>query len=386
MTTKIIEENKIIAICRRIYGEQLENLAKALNEGGVKLIEVTFDQADPAHLEKTGEAIRMITEATSGEVLPGAGTVMTLEQLRAAAAAGAKYIISPNTDEEIIKETKRLGLVSIPGAMTPSEISNAHKWGADFVKLFPTGELGLSYVKAIRAPISHVKLVATGGINEENLRAYLDAGMSGAGISGRLGEELPAICMDACIAAKKKGVTVFCDLNFRKKLWSEEKAQTVMCALMPYVDVVLGNEEDSEKVLGIKPVRSDVVSGELSREDYKSVAEEICGRFGCRRVAFSLRKSISANDNVWSGMLYENGNAEFSRSYNMHIVDRMGGGDSFGAGIIYATLEGMNTADSIEFATASSCLKHSIELDFNLSTLEDVHQLLSGDGSGRIQR
>lgn len=206
------------------------------------------------------------------------------------------------------------------------------------------------------------------------------------GITAALGEELPAICMDACIAAKKKGVTVFCDLNFRKKLWSEEKAQTVMCALMPYVDVVLGNEEDSEKVLGIKPVRSDVVSGELSREDYKSVAEEICGRFGCRRVAFSLRKSISANDNVWSGMLYENGNAEFSRSYNMHIVDRMGGGDSFGAGIIYATLEGMNTADSIEFATASSCLKHSIELDFNLSTLEDVHQLLSGDGSGRIQR
>lgn len=189
MTTKFIEENKIIAICRRIYGEQLENLAKALNEGGVKLIEVTFDQADPAHLEKTGEAIRMITEATSGEVLPGAGTVMTLEQLRAAAAAGAKYIISPNTDEEIIKETKRLGLVSIPGAMTPSEISNAHKWGADFVKLFPTGELGLSYVKAIRAPISHVKLVATGGINEENLRAYLDAGMSGAGISGRLTEK-----------------------------------------------------------------------------------------------------------------------------------------------------------------------------------------------------
>ena len=206
------------------------------------------------------------------------------------------------------------------------------------------------------------------------------------GITAALGEKLPEICLEACKTAKKKGVTVFCDLNFRKKLWTEERAREVMRGIAPYVDVIMGNEEDSEKVLGIKPENSDVVSGELSREGYIKVAQQICESFGTKRVAFTLRKSISANDNVWSGMLYENGQAHFSRSYNMHIVDRMGGGDSFGAGMIYSTLNGMDAQSSIEFAVAASCLKHSIELDFNLSTLEEVQQLLDGDGSGRIQR
>ena len=190
MTTEFIaefiQEHKIVAICRKIYGDDLRNLACALSRGGVRMIEVTFDQADPEHLERTAEAIELITQATEGTVLAGAGTVMTEEQLLTAAKAGAKYIISPNTDEQIIRKTKELGLVSIPGAMTPSEIASAHKWGADFVKLFPTGQLGLDYIKAIMAPISHVKLVATGGVNEENLPAYLAAGMAGAGISGRL--------------------------------------------------------------------------------------------------------------------------------------------------------------------------------------------------------
>lgn len=186
MEPAFIDKHKIIAICRRIYGEDLAKLAQALCRGGIRMIEVTFDQADPDHLRKSAEAIRLIAEATDGAVIPGAGTVMTLDQLHAAKEAGAAYIISPNTDPAVITETKALGLISIPGAMTPSEIASAHNLGADFVKLFPTGQLGLDYVKAIRAPISHVKLLATGGVNEQNLADYLAAGMSGAGISGRL--------------------------------------------------------------------------------------------------------------------------------------------------------------------------------------------------------
>lgn len=177
---------KIIAICRKIYGSDLERLTEALAIGGVRMIEVTFDQADPEHLEKTARAIELVKRVSGGNVLPGAGTVMTAEQVDAAKSAGAFYIISPNTDEAVIRRTKENGLVSIPGAMTPSEIAAAHNYGADFVKLFPTSQLGPDYVKAISAPISHVKLVATGGITEDNLPTYLKLGMVGAGISGRL--------------------------------------------------------------------------------------------------------------------------------------------------------------------------------------------------------
>lgn len=206
------------------------------------------------------------------------------------------------------------------------------------------------------------------------------------GITAALGPGLPEICLEACRTARQLGVTVFCDLNYRKKLWSEERAREVMTQLMPYVDVVLGNEEDSETVLGIRAEHSDITGGSLSPEDYRDIADQICRLYGTKRVAFTLRTSISANDNDWAGMLYEGGKAFFSRSYPMHIVDRMGGGDSFGAGMIYATLEGMPPQRSIDFAVAASCLKHSIELDFNLSTLEEIEQLMAGDGSGRIRR
>ena len=181
-----IEKNKIICICRRIYGEELRKLAQAMYDGGIRLMEVTFDQADPDCCQKTGQAIRMVDEEFGGRMQFGAGTVLTREQVDAARDAGAKYIISPNTDEEIIRYTKQLGLVSIPGAMTPSEILAAHDAGADFVKLFPTVYLGLPYLKDIQGPIKHVKLLGTGGLTEENLKDYLDMGMAGAGISGRL--------------------------------------------------------------------------------------------------------------------------------------------------------------------------------------------------------
>ena len=181
-----IEKNKIIFICRKIYGEELRKLARAMYDGGIRLMEVTFDQADPDCCQKTGQAIRMVDEEFGGRMQFGAGTVLTREQVDAAKDAGAKYIISPNTDEEIIRYTKQLGLVSIPGAMTPSEILAAHDAGADFVKLFPTVYLGLPYLKDIKGPINHVKLLGTGGLTEENLKDYLDMGMAGAGISGRL--------------------------------------------------------------------------------------------------------------------------------------------------------------------------------------------------------
>jgi len=181
-----IEENKIICICRKIYGEDLLKLANALYEGGIKLMEVTFDQADPECEKKTGEAIAMLNRELGDKMRFGAGTVLSKSQVDAARAAGAEYIISPNVNTEVIRYTKELGMVSIPGAMTPTEIITAHETGADFVKLFPTVWLGLRYIKDIKGPISHVKLLGTGGLNEENLGEYLAAGMIGAGISGRL--------------------------------------------------------------------------------------------------------------------------------------------------------------------------------------------------------
>lgn len=185
-TLTFIEENKVIAICRRVYGDDLLRLSDALKAGGVKMIEVTFDQAAPDCINQTTDNIRKLCEKHGDEMMFGAGTVLSVEQVDAAKDAGARYIISPNVNEQIIRRTKELGLVSIPGAMTPSEIISAHELGADIVKLFPSGYLGFRYIKDILGPISHVKLCATGGVTEENWGEYLDHGFAGAGISGRL--------------------------------------------------------------------------------------------------------------------------------------------------------------------------------------------------------
>lgn len=180
-----IEAKKIIVIVRRTYGEQLLNLAQALYKGGIRLMEVTFDQSDPDCLKKTGDAIRMLNEDFS-DMYFGAGTVLNRAQVDAAAQAGGRFIISPNTNQDVIQYTKRLGLISIPGAMTPSEILSANDAGADLVKIFPAIDLGLTYVKNIKGPISHVKILATAGVNEANFADFLKAGYVGAGISGRL--------------------------------------------------------------------------------------------------------------------------------------------------------------------------------------------------------
>ena len=206
------------------------------------------------------------------------------------------------------------------------------------------------------------------------------------GITPALGGELPEICLDACKAAKKLGVKISCDLNYRKKLWSTDKANEVMSQLMPYVDVCIANEEDAKDVFGITAADTDINAGKLDHQGYISVAKQLCDRFGFEKVAITLRGSISASDNNWSAMLYEGGNACFAPNYAVHIVDRVGGGDSFGGGLIYALLSGMDQQDAINFATAASCLKHSIEHDYNLMSVAEVQSLAAGNASGRVQR
>lgn len=206
------------------------------------------------------------------------------------------------------------------------------------------------------------------------------------GITAALSKNMPAILLDALMAAKDKGVTVSCDLNYRKNLWTQQEAKQVMEKLLPYVNVLIANEEDADKVLGIKADDSDVTLGKLNRDGYVGVAEKLCAAYGMGQVAISLRKSISASDNMWSIMLYSNGKAYFSKEYPVHIVDRVGGGDSFAAGLIYGMGNDFSPQKTVEFAAAASCLKHSIEMDFNLVSLGEVEALMAGDGSGRVVR
>ncbi len=206
------------------------------------------------------------------------------------------------------------------------------------------------------------------------------------GITPALGDNVAAICLEACKMAKKLGLKISCDLNYRKKLWTREKAGQVMAELMPYVDVCIANEEDAGDVFGIKAENTDITGGKLNHEGYKSVAKQLADRFGFEKVAITLRTSISANDNDWAAMLYDGNDYYFSKSYHMHIVDRVGGGDSFGAGLIYASLSDYDPQATIEFAVAASCLKHSIEGDFNMVSVSEVKNLAGGDASGRVQR
>ena len=206
------------------------------------------------------------------------------------------------------------------------------------------------------------------------------------GITPALSDEMAEICLDALKTAKAKGITVSCDLNFRKKLWSKEKAGKVMGELCHYVDYCIANEEDAKDVFGIEADNTDIYGGKLDREGYISVAKKLTDAFGFKGVAITLRESLSANDNNWSGMLYTEGEAHFSKKYSMHIVDRVGGGDSFGGGLIYSLVSGFSAQRAIEFAVAASCLKHSIEGDYNLVSVAEVENLAGGDASGRVQR
>lgn len=181
-----IEEEKIIAIVRGVGPEQCMKVADALYAGGIRLMEITYNQKDPASFQATADAISAITKAYEGRMFVGAGTVTTPELVELTAKAGGKFIISPDTNADVIRRTRELDMVSMPGALTPTEIMTAHRAGADYVKLFPAGDLGPNYVKAVRAPISHVKMTAVGGINEKNMADFLKAGVCGFGIGGNL--------------------------------------------------------------------------------------------------------------------------------------------------------------------------------------------------------
>ena len=208
------------------------------------------------------------------------------------------------------------------------------------------------------------------------------------GITPALGGECPAICLDALKYCKAHGITVSCDLNYRGKLWTKAEAGKCMAKLVPYVDVLIANESDAADVFGIVGKGSDVESGKLNKDGYVSVAEQLVRRFGCKQVAITLRTSLSAFDNKWAGMLYDAKakTAFFSKEYALHIVDRVGGGDSFGGGLIYALATKKRPQAAIDFAVAASALKHSIEHDFNQVTVAEVEALAGGNGTGRVQR
>lgn len=206
------------------------------------------------------------------------------------------------------------------------------------------------------------------------------------GITPALGPEMPEVTLEAVRKAKEHGLVVSCDLNYRKNLWTTKMAGKCMREVLKYTDILIANEEDCEKVLGIRSKNTDVVKGQINKEGYIDVASQLVSEFGVKKVGITLRKSISASDNEWGAMLYENGTPYFSKTYAIHIVDRVGGGDSFAAGLIYGSLKGYTPQRTIEYAAAASCLKHSIEMDFNLSSVEEIELLAGGDASGRIQR
>ena len=206
------------------------------------------------------------------------------------------------------------------------------------------------------------------------------------GITPALGENVAKICLDACRAAREAGVTVSCDLNFRSKLWTRAEARGVMTELCRFVDVCILNEEDAKDIFGIEAKESDIYGGRLNHAGYEYVARQLIEKFDFKRIAITLRSSISASDNDWAAMLCDGDRCCFSKNYHLRIVDRVGGGDSFGGALIYALSTNMPTDKAIEFAVAASALKHSIEGDYNRISVAEAERLMNGDGSGRVQR
>ena len=206
------------------------------------------------------------------------------------------------------------------------------------------------------------------------------------GITPALGDNLIQICREACHQAKKKGLTISCDLNYRRKLWDTKKAGQVMSDLCRDVDVCIVNEEDAKDVFGIKIKHSDIRGAKIDKEEYKEIARQLGERFDFDKVAVTLRTSYSASINHWVGILYDKEQFYTSRDYELRVIDRVGGGDSFGAGLIYSILNGKDGQDAIEFATAASALKHTIEGDFNRVSVQEVEKLADGNQSGRVER
>ncbi len=206
------------------------------------------------------------------------------------------------------------------------------------------------------------------------------------GITPALSPQIAEETLKAVKTAKSAGVTVSCDLNYRNKLWTRDEARVVMTELVQFTDVIIANEEDCADVFGIRASTTDVHKGDLDVDHYREVAQEVMKISKAKLVAITLRESLSASDNNWSAMLYDGKEFFLSRKYSLHIVDRVGGGDSFGAGLIHSLIAGKTPSDALEFAVAASALKHTIPGDFNLVTEAEVLSVASGNTSGRVQR
>ncbi len=289
-----------------------------------------------------------------------------------------------------------------------------------FVTKLPNNELGLAAFKAIRqygVDTSHIKFgdgrlglyFLETGFSQRPSKVIYDRANSVfalskpedynwdeifkdatwfhfTGITPALGDNLVEACLQAVKTAKKKGLTISCDLNYRAKLWSPQKANQVMSQLAKYVDILFANEEDAEKVFGIKADESNVHQGKLSLKGYEQVARRLKEGFGFKMVAITLRESMVANVNGWSAVLLNDNDFLVSKHYTVHIVDRVGAGDSFAAGLIYGIIMNMKAQEALEFATAASCLKHTVIGDFNQVGVSEVMSLMKGEGSGRVQR
>ena len=288
-----------------------------------------------------------------------------------------------------------------------------------FVTKLPTHEIGESAVNALRQFGVHTDYIARGGervgiyfletgasmrpskviydrahssISEAVVEDFdFDKVFAGAtwfhwtGITPALGKKSQEVLKAALIAAKKHGVTVSVDLNYRKKLWTPDEAKACMSELMQYVDVCIGNEEDAEKCLGFK-AGSDVTSGKLELGGYEEVFRKMKEAYGFKYIATSLRESFSASDNGWSALAFDGNEFYRSRRYEVRIVDRVGGGDSFSGGFIHGLLKYGDYKKALEFAVAASALKHTIPGDFNHVSEKEVETLMNGDASGRVQR
>ena len=275
-------------------------------------------------------------------------------------------------------------------------VNSLRKFGVDTSKIVRGGDrVGIYYCEkgASQRPSKVIydrafSSIATASVNDFDWDKIFEGvtWFHFTGITPALSDECAKITLEACQKAKEKGITVSCDLNFRKKLWSKEKAGEVMSDVCRYVDYCIANEEDAKDVFGIEADNTDIDTGKLDRNGYVSVAKKLTEKFGFKGVAITLRESLSANDNNWSGMLFTNGEAYFSKKYAMHIVDRVGGGDSFGGGLIYSLLNKKDAQRAIDFAVAASCLKHSIEGDYNMVSVSEVEALANGNASGRVQR
>lgn len=277
-----------------------------------------------------------------------------------------------------------------------SAINHLRRFGVDTDYIARGGDrVGIYYLEtgASMRPSKVIYDRANSSISEAEIEDFdFDEIFEGAswfhfsGITPALGEKATKLTEAALIAAKKHGVKVSVDLNYRHNLWTPEEAQKTMTHLMQYVDVCIGNEEDAHLTLGFKPGDTDVTSGELELDGYKRIFKEMIDKFDFDYVISSLRESYSASDNGWSACGYDGEEFYHTTQYDVRIVDRVGGGDSFASGVIYGLLEDKDFKDALEFGVAASALKHTIHGDFNMVTVEEVETLVGGDASGRVKR